>query len=262
MTIPAGGVPPMTECESLIHQLDSGDPRVVRQAAFDLADSGCLEAAPCLLQMFHESGLDTMGALAYALGELHVQEAKPRLLELMKDPRTRGSRGSLMYALMVLDCNDDYEDILDFTRGDTWEVRQKALIILDEIAPFQSTDVLVSGRARLIAWLEDASLGDEARSHLAEAVEAHDIELRSRENLEGDEVDHLGLRGRRRGPHAGELVDLAPGGGLRSGPDFQKSPEATRPDEEGGESSDLDAPANPPSEHHDPQEDERSPADG
>ncbi|WP_165251061.1 HEAT repeat domain-containing protein [Paludisphaera soli] len=181
MTTQAGTSPLPMDCESLIHRLDSSDPKLVGQAAFALADSGCIEAAPRLLQMLHEDDPATMGSLAYALGELHVQEATPRLLELMKDPRTRGSRGSLMYALMNLDCNDDYEDILDFTRDDFWEVRQKALIILDAIAPFQSTDALISGRARLLGRLEDASLHDEIKSHLAEAVEAHDFELSRRE---------------------------------------------------------------------------------
>ncbi|WP_156512817.1 HEAT repeat domain-containing protein [Planctomyces sp. SH-PL62] len=174
--------PRMAGCESLVQGLDSGDPKIIRQAALDLADSGCLEAVPRLLQMFAAGDLATMGALAYALGELHVQEAKPRLLELMKDVRTRGSRGSLMYALMNLNCNDDYDDILEFTHDDVWEVRQKALIILDDIAPFQNTAALISGRVRLLTRLEDASLHDEARSHLAEAVEAHDVELLTRED--------------------------------------------------------------------------------
>lgn len=162
----------MADPSILIRKLDSGDPATISQTAFDLGDLGCTEAIPRLLEMFDKHDPATINALAYALGELKAQEARPRILEYLKAPSFGGSRGSLMYALLNLDCTEDYDDILEFTCDASWEVRQKALMILDEILPSRSTAELNSGRARLIAKLEEAPIEGELRAHVEDAIDA------------------------------------------------------------------------------------------
>lgn len=179
----------MAEPSILIRNLDSDDPEAVSRAAFDLGDSRCIEAIPRLLEMFDENDPATINAVAYALGELKVQEAKPRILKYLKDPSFGGSRGTLMYALLCLDCTENYGDIVELVSDDSWEVRQKAIMILDEILPSRSRDELISGRDRLLERLAEAAIESELRSHVEDAIDDIESEL-----LHGDGRMALGIQ--------------------------------------------------------------------
>ncbi len=139
----------MIECEDYIKLLESSDPVVVSEAAFSLADMGCSDAAPHLLRILFREEFATINAVAYALGELKVQGAKSKLISLVGDPRTKGHRGSFLYALLSLDCRDDYPEIVKFLFDDYFEVRQKAAMILEQIIPHQADVLLAMSREGL-----------------------------------------------------------------------------------------------------------------
>jgi len=108
----------MSRTPKLINDLDSPDPRESNDAAVELADSDASEAIPHLLRILDQGDSRKIGAIAYALGELKVEESKAKLIALARDPKTRGNRGSLIYALMNLSCDEYMIDIVDFSVDD------------------------------------------------------------------------------------------------------------------------------------------------
>ncbi|WZO98810.1 HEAT repeat domain-containing protein [Isosphaeraceae bacterium EP7] len=166
--------------------LDSDDPAVVTEAAFQLADAGCREAVPQLLSILDRGDLRTNNGVAYALGELKVQEAKPRLIELLRDPKTLGNRGSLMYGLMCLDCSDDFAEILPFMFDDAFEVRAKVLVILEAIVPTQVEATLEAGVRLLETTAETIPIESEIHADLDELLDLIDAELDGRPSTTAD----------------------------------------------------------------------------
>ncbi|WP_165074701.1 HEAT repeat domain-containing protein [Paludisphaera rhizosphaerae] len=166
-----------------ILRLSSNDRKVAVQAAFDLAHMGGVEAVPDLLRLLSTlppagaEALHKLGAFAYALGELKVQAAKPRLIELIRDPRTKGHRGSFLYAMLDLDCRDDYDFLYELVFDDYFEVRAKAVMILNGIIPLQDVEKLVASRDDLLERLEGVPLDDERSIHLCSLVDLLDAEL-------------------------------------------------------------------------------------
>ncbi len=178
----------MDDGEGIVARLGSRDPEVVKQAAFDAADMARVDAVPSLLKLLEAGDLATMGAVAYALGELQAEQARPRLMELLKDARTAGRRGSLMYAMMCLDCKDHFHDMLAFLFDDSFEVRCKAAMILEATAGDMAVDALVASRSELAKRLrEGAEEDDDRRAEVEAVLETLSEEIRRRESeLEGE----------------------------------------------------------------------------
>lgn len=177
----------MDDHDGILARLNSHDSAVVNQAAFDAADASRADVVPPLLKLLQAGNLETMGAVAYALGELGAQEAQPCLWKWLKDPKTEGKRGSLVYALMGLDCGRHCRDVLDLLYDRFFEVRQKAIIILEDIVSSQSLEELAASRADLLGGLNGMSLDDGRRAEVADALEIIDGEMarRSAGSLDG-----------------------------------------------------------------------------
>ena len=121
----------MNEFDELCRDLNSAD---VDQAARRLADIGDKAAVPELMRIFRFTTNDRLrDASVASLGELGAIEALPFVLELIRDPKTSGRRGSLVYALTYFDCRSHINDLAFLITDESFEVRQKTLMVLDAI---------------------------------------------------------------------------------------------------------------------------------
>ncbi|WP_336776994.1 HEAT repeat domain-containing protein [Paenibacillus sp. MMO-58] len=68
--------------------------------------------------------------IALALSDFRNPEAVEPIIELLKDPKTLGSRGSLLYALRPFDYSSHLELLIDFLINGNFEVRHEAKYLL------------------------------------------------------------------------------------------------------------------------------------
>ncbi len=66
-------------------------------------------------------------AAASALADLRARSAKDRLIDLLARPETRGSRGTLLYALEQLGANVPLPILAEIIADESYEAREEAL---------------------------------------------------------------------------------------------------------------------------------------
>ena len=93
------------DVQALIRQIIEPDVDAAVLAAASLADMGAVEAIPALRSAL--SGVTTPAAIrnavAVALSDLGDEGLVPLIGELLRDPRTKGNRGTLLYAIESFD---------------------------------------------------------------------------------------------------------------------------------------------------------------
>jgi hypothetical protein len=95
-------------------------------------------------------------AAALALADLHAQNAKDALIDLLERPATKGSRGTLLYALQELGVDLPLAVLADIIAEETYEAREEALNFLAKGLVEGSPEGLARARARLEAALLSA----------------------------------------------------------------------------------------------------------
>lgn len=129
----------MTDAEpdskiDLLRQLQSSDPSKVVVAARELASRQEMSAAPPLLELLRTTNDVTVrNAAALALSDLKHPPAFDVLVNLIKDERTRGSRGTLLYAIGAFDCSSILPILIDFVIDGNFEVSRQAFSLIGEI---------------------------------------------------------------------------------------------------------------------------------
>lgn len=71
--------------------------------------------------------------IAIALSDIGSPEAIEPLMNMLNNPKTIGSRGTLLYALESFDCLSHVELIMDLLFDDNFEVSRQALILIEPI---------------------------------------------------------------------------------------------------------------------------------
>lgn len=66
-------------------------------------------------------------AAALALADMRMRSAKEKLIDVLRKPGTRGSRGTILYALEELDVNVPLSLLIDLILNDSYEACQEAL---------------------------------------------------------------------------------------------------------------------------------------
>jgi HEAT repeat protein len=129
----------MTDAETnstleLLRQLESGDPPKVVAAARELAARQELSAATPLLELLRTTNdVTARNAAALALGDLKHPPAFDVLVDLLKDERTRGSRGTLLYAIGAFECSSILPTLVDFVIDGNFEVSRQAFSLIGGI---------------------------------------------------------------------------------------------------------------------------------
>jgi HEAT repeat protein len=69
-------------------------------------------------------------AAALALADLHARDAKDKLINAVNRPETKGSRGTLLYALGELGASVPLPVLTHIVLDDTYEAREEALALI------------------------------------------------------------------------------------------------------------------------------------
>jgi len=125
-----------TDSAELIRRLTSGDSDRIVEAVRAIAQQGVLEAVPVLLDVLDSTNDGGVwNAIAIALADMGILEAKEHIVALLNDSKTVGNRGSLLYALQQgLDYRDESPMLTEMCISGNLEVRGEAATMLVAIA--------------------------------------------------------------------------------------------------------------------------------
>ncbi len=71
--------------------------------------------------------------LAILLSDFGKELAVVPIIKMIKDPRTKGNRGTLLYALGELDCSLHLDFLFTLMLEDNFEVRRQAYLIIEKV---------------------------------------------------------------------------------------------------------------------------------
>ncbi|MEV6299247.1 HEAT repeat domain-containing protein [Actinoplanes sp. NPDC051861] len=142
---------------ALIGRLDDSDPGAVYEAIEELGRREATEAAPHLLEMLRTSDdAAVRNYAALALSDMRNPEVLDVIAGLLQDPRTAGSRGTLLYALEPYDCSPILELLVDLAITGNWEVSRSALGLLTGVNGDIGEELWSRLRDRVLAALSTA----------------------------------------------------------------------------------------------------------
>ena len=124
---------PSTDISELIVALD-GEPGVAARAADAIARAGAREAAPKLIELLRVTNdHNVRNAVALALSDLREPRAFDEIVKLLRDARTLGNRGTLLYALRAFDCSNILSMLIDFVIEGSYEASREAMHLIETI---------------------------------------------------------------------------------------------------------------------------------
>jgi HEAT repeat protein len=118
----------------LIDHIKSGDPQRIVEAARECASRHEASATPYLLETLqgtHDAAV--RNAVALALSDLKSPSAFSVLVDLLRSDRTRGSQGTLLYALGAYDCSSILPLLVDLVIEGNFEVSRQAFSLISGI---------------------------------------------------------------------------------------------------------------------------------
>lgn len=170
----------MLDIEKLFRALESPDPEAAANAATSLADLHEHASIPPLMNALTSPSTRVRNAAAYALGELRADEALPVLFRMLREPTTYGDRGTLVYAVMLMDCTDYLLDLAWLMSDEHFEVRMKAIIAMKGIQRCVQQSLKDSAIQVLENQLQRQDISEEHRLDVQDALSLiSDLEERS-----------------------------------------------------------------------------------
>lgn len=150
---------------TLIDRLADADPDIVWETINELGQRNAVESAPRLLEVLRTTeNAPVRNAAALALSDMRIPEAFDAITELLSDPRTRRSRGTLLYALDPYDNAQNLELLVDLAITGNWEVSRSAYGLITGINTDIGDDLWDRLRSRLEAAADTAD--DEQRAEV------------------------------------------------------------------------------------------------
>ncbi len=117
--------------DELLDRIQSGDPGAIVDAAREVARRGETAAAPSLRQILARTESPVVrNAVALALSDMKDPSTFDLLVDLLKNPRTEGSRGTLLYALGEYDCSLILPLLVSLVVDGNFEVSRQTLSII------------------------------------------------------------------------------------------------------------------------------------
>ena len=142
----------------LLQKLDSSDIKVVADAAGELAERHDASAIPRLLELLRTTDNPVIrNAVALALSDLNEPQAFQVLVGLLRDERTKKSRGTLLYALGAYDCSGILPLLVGLVIDGNFEVSREAMSLIQGIETELEDLEWSACRMRLRAALASAS---------------------------------------------------------------------------------------------------------
>jgi hypothetical protein len=164
------------EADALLLDLTSGDAGRAREAARQLARSAGSRHVDRMLEVLVETEDHALrDALALALSDLDEERLLPAVADLLADPKTRGHRGSLLYALEPLDCRPILRLLVELAVTGGFEVARQALLRIEAIEGEIDPGVW-EACARRIHEVRADETDPERQEWLAEVAEVFEVD--------------------------------------------------------------------------------------
>ncbi|MFS1514401.1 HEAT repeat domain-containing protein [Chengkuizengella sp. SCS-71B] len=109
-------------------------------------------------------------AIAIALGDIGSNKSVEPIMNLLADPKTKGSRGTLLYALRSLDYSAHTIEITKLLLNNSIEISNESFLLLEKI----SKDLPVEIKKECKKIISDHLKNNEDDYHLEEALELFD----------------------------------------------------------------------------------------
>ncbi|MCK7556131.1 HEAT repeat domain-containing protein [Chitinophaga sedimenti] len=148
----------MTDFSKLLN----GHPELQRKSIIGLGDARVTEAIPFLKEVLLTQTGRLRDAAALSLSEMGVQEAVPLIMGLVLHPDNETNRGSLLFALWKLDCEEYFREFVTIICYGNYESRHNALELVQRHRHSISADTRRAALAtlqgkRIVAGLQDDS---------------------------------------------------------------------------------------------------------
>lgn len=119
--------------DDLVLALESGPEEAIASAK-KIAQIGHHAATPKLLELLRVTpNGDLRNALALALSDLGEPRAFAEIVALLRQDRTLGNRGTLLYALRPFDCSSIVSLLVDMVIEGNYEVAREAMTLLSSV---------------------------------------------------------------------------------------------------------------------------------
>ena len=142
------------------------------------------EAVPHLIKILKNT-LDgnLRNATALALSDIGDSRAVPPIIEMLKDPKTLGNRGTLLYALEPFDYTNHIELLVEFLCTGNFEVSRNSYILMESL----SKDILPETIERCISKIKDSI--EESKDRVDFLSEALDMLIQKKcQKINGDNM--------------------------------------------------------------------------
>jgi HEAT repeat protein len=94
-------------------------------------------------------------AVALTLNDLGNQEAVEPIVEMLKNPKTMGNRGTLLYSLKSFDYSAHIDLLVDFIINGNYEVRHEAKELIQELKSHLTDETLLRTIVRIKKELDE-----------------------------------------------------------------------------------------------------------
>ena len=143
----------------------SSDDRIVEALNRAARGDGNMSVAEIRRCALETSSSKVRNAAVIALADMHAPEAMGIIIELLGRPETKGSRGSILYALSEIEGPVPLDILVNIITDESYEASEEALGLLSR-AKFTSDDL-----RRAIARLTAAARTTDRRRVASEALE-------------------------------------------------------------------------------------------
>jgi len=101
----------------------------------ELGASRSIESAPLLIKLLYETdNANLRNSIALALSDFGNADAVVHLINVIKDPKTKGQRGTLLFALESFECSPYTKLFIDLFQESGFETSRQAYILLENIS--------------------------------------------------------------------------------------------------------------------------------
>ncbi|MGK7377621.1 HEAT repeat domain-containing protein [Planococcus sp. 1R117A] len=146
----------MIDINRLETALEKNDMEEVERLVGEISPEQHDEAVPILIK--HITITQNPGirnALAIALRDIGNEKAISPLIDLINDPKTLGSRGTLLYALAPFDCTEHLESIVQQFLTGNFEVQAMAYQLLESMDGKVPADALLKSLQKVKEQLNE-----------------------------------------------------------------------------------------------------------
>lgn len=100
----------------------------------DIGDMKLVEAVPILIKYLQDTENGRLrNIIAIALSDIGCVDAVEPIINMIRNPKTIGNRGTLLYSLESFDYSSHIEMIVELLFDDNFEVSRHALILVESI---------------------------------------------------------------------------------------------------------------------------------